>query len=243
MERIAAYSGTKNIYGDMLTSAKSLIANSAVDKVHMFIEDDEIQEEPLPDIIVCHNVKNQKYFKLNGPNMTSPFSYMAMMRIALCHELPNNTVLSLDADTIIKNDCTDIWDIDLDGYYFSSTPELHRTKYDILYCNHGVVYYNLKKLRNGKADECIQVLNDCKFTWVEQDVCNCLCQGYIHEMPAKYNVTRFTVNNEKLITPVIKHFAGLPRNKWIARPEVKHWRKMPWDEVMQLHKNTVERHK
>ena len=107
MKRVAAYTGTRGIYSDMIMSAKSLIANSAVDEVHFFIEDDDIGEE-LPDIIICHNVKNQKYYAADGPNMTSPFSYMAMLRIAMCHYLPYNTALLLDCDTIVVNDATEI---------------------------------------------------------------------------------------------------------------------------------------
>ena len=108
MKRIAAYTGTKNIYSDMIMSAKSLIANSAVDEIHFFIEDDTIEEENLPDMIICHNVSNQKYYAADGPNMTSPFSYMAMLRIAMCHYLPYKTALLLDCDTVVLNDATPI---------------------------------------------------------------------------------------------------------------------------------------
>lgn len=241
MKRIAAYTGTKNIYSDMVMSAKSLIANSAVDEVHFFIEDDTIEEENLPDIIICHNVSNQKYYAADGPNMTSPFSYMAMLRIAMCHYLPYKTALLLDCDTVVLNDATPIWDIDLEGYYFSSTPELHRSMHGILYCNFGVVYYNLAKLRDGKADECIKVLNERKFTWVEQDVCNCLCQGYIHEMPTIYNVTEFTCRKEPP-KPVIKHYAGQPRKNWVPRAKSQFWRNISWEEVMKRHNKMVEKY-
>ena len=240
MERIAVYTGTRNIYKDMIMSAKSLIANSAVDEVHFFIEDDDMGVD-LPDMIICHNVSDQTYYKPGTPNMESGFTYMAMLRIAMCHLLPYNTALLLDSDLVVEQDCTDIWDIDLTDYYFSSTPEHHRTMHGLLYCNFGVVYYNLKKLRNGKADECIEVLNHQKFNFVEQDVCNCLCQGYIHKMPARFNSTRFT--DKTGMRPVIRHYAGVPRPKWINKPEVKKWRNMDWDEVMKLHDQTVARYK
>ena len=239
MKRVAAYTGTRNIYKDMILSAKSLIANSAVDEVHFFIEDDDMGVE-LPDMIICHNVSDQTYFKAGTPNMKSNFTYMAMLRIAMCHLLPYNTALLLDSDLIVERDATEIWDIDLTDYYFSSTPEQHRTGYGLIYCNFGVVYYNLKKLRNGKADECIKLLNERKFNYVEQDVCNCLCQGYIHKMPARFNSTAFT--DKTGITPVIRHYAGVPRPKWINKPSVKKYRNMSWDEVLKSHKNIVQQH-
>ena len=86
--KYAAYCGTRNIYGDMETAAKSLIANSDVDRVFFVIEDAEFPSE-LPSIVKCIDVSNQTFFKPDGPNMDSQYTYMAMMRIALCHVLPD----------------------------------------------------------------------------------------------------------------------------------------------------------
>lgn len=228
----AAYCGTRNIYEDMETSAKSLVANSSVDRVHFIIEDDEFPR-PLPDFIECHNVKNQPWFMSKGPNMNSQYTYMAMMRIALCHVLPKvDKVLSLDADTIVMQNADDIWNIPLDGYYLSSCEEWHRTKDGLQYCNFGVVLYNLDKLRDGKADECIEVLNKRQFTWVEQDVGNYLCQGRIQPMPARFNSCWWTDKNAP--NPVIKHYAGVKRHNWIYEPDVLHWKSLNWDDVMEL---------
>ena len=107
MNRIAAYCGTRSIYGDVLTSAKALIANSAVDTVHIFIEDDDIGEET-PDIIVFHNVSNQTYFQPETPNMLNDDDYMQMMYMALCHELSEDSVLALTYNAIPQEDCTEI---------------------------------------------------------------------------------------------------------------------------------------
>ena len=107
MSRIAAYCGTRNIYSDMITSAKSLIANSPVEEVHMFIEDDDMEEE-LPNIIICHNVSNQTYFSEDSPNIDSSNDYMLMMYAALSNELNNNTVLALTANAIVQDDISEI---------------------------------------------------------------------------------------------------------------------------------------
>lgn len=56
--RHAAYCGTRNIYGDMETAAKSLVANSSVDVVHFIIEDAGFPHD-LPSIVQCHDVSGQ----------------------------------------------------------------------------------------------------------------------------------------------------------------------------------------
>lgn len=229
----AAYCGTRAIYDDMETSAKSLIANSDVDCVHFIIEDDEFPRS-LPEIIECHNLSNQPYFKPDSPNSASCYTYMAMMRIALCHVLPNvDKVLSLDSDLICIKDVSEIWDLPIDDYYLSAAHEWHRTGNGLLYCNFGVVLYNLEKLRDGKSNECIDVLNRRKYTWVEQDVGNYLCQGRIYDMPSHYNSNWWTDKNARGAS--IIHFAGVNRGEWINRQEVQRYRSMTWDEVMRLH--------
>lgn len=233
MERYAAYCGTREIYGDMETSAKSLIATTDVDRVFFIIEDDAFPN-PLPDIVECIDMSGQTFFKDDGPNMQSRYTWMAMMRIALCHVLPQaDSVLSLDADTICNGDASAIWDLPIDDCYLAATPEWHRSEHGLQYCNFGVVLYNLAKLRDGKADECIDVLNRRSFEWVEQDVGNYLCQGRICEMPTTYNGNYWT--NHDAPDPTIKHFAGVPHAKWVNRPEVMRWRNMPWEEVIALH--------
>lgn len=231
--KIAAYCGTRNIYDDMETAAKSLIYNSNVDKVYFIIEDAKFPNK-LPDIIECIDVSKQKWFEPDGPNMKSQYTYMAMMRIALCHVLPDvDRVLSLDCDTLALRDCSAVWDMPIDDCYYSATPEWHRSGNGLQYCNFGVVLYNLDKMRDGKADECIEVLNRRRFPWVEQCVGNYLCQGRIHEMPAYYNGCWWTNHNQPDV--VIKHYAGVPRHEWVNRAEVLQYRGMTWSEVMKRH--------
>lgn len=236
MERHAAYTGTRNLYEDMETAAKSLVGMTSVDKVHFLIEDDEFPGE-LPDLIECHNVSDQTFFKSGTPNMQSQFSYMAMMRIALCHVLDEDIhrVLSLDCDTIAANDFSDLWELPIDDYYFSATHEWHKSGNGLLYCNHGVVLYNLDKMRDGKADECIEVLNKRKYTWVEQDVGNYLCQGRIYDMPALYNSNYWTDKGKPSGLPYIIHYAGIKHEDWCNNNEVVYWREMPWDQVLSFH--------
>lgn len=231
--RQAAYCGTREIYDDMEMSAKSFVANGGIDKIHFIIEDPEFPR-PLPDIIECHDLSGQTFFEHDGPNMESQFTWMTMMRIALCHVLPDvDKVLSLDADTIAFEDYSGIWDYPDPDCYLSASEEWHRTADGLQYCNFGVVMYNLVKLRDGKADECIDVLNRRRYSWVEQDVGNFLCQGRIDPMPAKFNSNFFTDKDKGEC--VIKHYAGIPRLRWIYEPLPTMYRNMSWDEALELH--------
>lgn len=223
MEKYAVYTGTRNLYGDMYTAAKSLLLHSDVDKIYFLIEDDEFFYN-LPSEIETINVKEQEYFKQDGPNMKSKFSYMALMRAALPFVFPDyDIILSLDVDTIIDKDISDIWEIPLDDYYFAATPEIHRKDLDIMYTNAGVTLFNLKKLReDGKAQEVIDILNTKRYQFVDQDVLNFECQGYIYPLPSSYNVNHFTepTDDKRII-----HFAGIRR--WNQKPVVQKYRRIP----------------
>lgn len=236
--RHAAYTGTRNIYGDMEACAKSLVANSAVDVVHFLIEDAEFPHE-LPSIVQCHDVSEQTIFPQGGPNMTSKFSYMALMRVALCYVIPDaSRVLSLDCDTFCRRNVTAIWDLPIGDCYFSASPEWHRSKNGMQYCNAGVTLFNLKKMRDGKARECIDVLNRRRFTWVDQDVMNYLCQGRIHEMPSWFNSNHWTDKGVDK-DPAIIHYAGKKRGEWVNEPDAAFWRNMTWEEAMARHADRV----
>lgn len=207
MTKIAVYTGSRNLYPDMVTSVKSLLINSDVYKVYLLIEDDEFPF-CLPDCVETVNVSEQKYFKEGGPNMNSRYTYLAMMRAALAYEFPDlDRILSLDVDTIIDGDISGIWDIPLDDCYFAASKEQHRCYEGLLYTNMGVTLFNLEMLRNShKVDEVIEVLNRRKYTWVEQDVFNYLCQGRIAEMPSMYNANTWTDPTED---KRIVHYAGI----------------------------------
>lgn len=240
MKKYAVYTGTKNLYHDMEVAAKSLIANSNVDLVYFLIEDDVFPAELPEGIIQCRNMSNQQFFKSTSPNMKNQFSYMAMLRIALAYIFEDiSIILSLDCDTIVMKDISGLWNTSLDEYYFSATPEHDRSKYDLVYCNHGVVLYNLDRMRRGKAQECIDILNISPHRYVDQDVGNFLCQGRIHKMPSTYNMNRFTDKNPDTLNAHIIHYAGMKQNEWYSKPEVIFWRNLDWDTVMSMHTEKV----
>ncbi len=216
----AVWCGTSNLHNVMKASCRSLLAHSHVD--HCYLLTDKIPKDQyyLDDPRVEWRVVDNKWFNSDGPNMTSQFTWMAMLRAALIHVLPDDldVVLSLDCDTICVGNIDDVWKLPVDEFYFSASMEPARSKFGLQYCNTGVALYNLKKLRDGKADEVIDVLNRQRFTYVEQDVFNYLCQGYILDMPSRFNTTEFTL---KCVAPRIKHFAG--KKYYINEAEFREW--------------------
>ncbi len=223
--RVAVYTGSRNLYPDMIPAVKSMLKNGNPDLIYLLIEDDKFPYW-LPSKVKTINVSNQKFFPKDSPNMKSQFTYLAMMRAALAKVLPQDidTVLSLDCDTIIVGNIDELWERNLDGYYFSASIEPHRTRWDTLYTNTGVALYNLKMLREtGKVDEVIAELNANKYPWVEQDVFNYLCQGHILPMPSDYNANDFTLPTNDVR---IKHYAGI--SCWNSEAYVQQYRTMDW---------------
>ena len=223
--RVAVYTGSRNLYPDMIPAIKSMLKNGKPDLIYLLIEDDKFPFW-LPSNVKTINVSDQKFFPRDSVNMKSKFTYLAMMRAALAKVLPKDidTVLSLDCDTIIVGDITELWERDLNGYYFSASIEPHRTRWDTLYTNTGVALYNLKMLREtGKVDEVIAELNANKYPWVEQDVFNYLCQGHILPMPSDYNANNWTLPTNDIR---IKHYAGI--SCWNSEYDVQLYRNMDW---------------
>lgn len=228
----AVYCGTRNIYSDMEAAAKSLIANSDVDRVHFLIEDADFPR-PLPSIVECHDVSGQEFFPIRGPNARTGWTWMVLMRAALCHVLEGvDAVLSLDCDTFCVRDASGIWDTDLHGKYLAGVTERAKSKPGKQYVNFGVVLFNLAALRDGKADEAIDALNSERFDYPEQDVMNRLCNGRIAELTDEWNAMAF---NAEIDSPRIVHFAGVKRDKWRENPEARAFLEMTWDEAMELH--------
>ena len=210
-------------------SAKSITAFSDVDKIYFLIEDDIFPEE-LPDHIETINMSDQEYFMPWSPNNTTHFTYFAMLRAALGDIFKEyDRILSLDCDVVAIRDISHLWEYPIDDYYFSASIEPHRSICGLMYTNVGICLMNLEKLRStGKTDECIDVLNRQHFQFVDQDVMNYLCQGYIYEMNSEYNANNFTKSCQN---PRIIHFAGMKRDVWTKHPKAKYYRDLSWDEV------------
>ena len=228
--KVAVYSGTRNLYFGMVAAYKSLLMHSDVDLVYLLIEDDDFPYE-LPECVKTVNVSAQKAYWMDSPNAMSQFTYMALIRSTYAFMFPwLSKILSLDVDTIVEQDVSDLWNINLNGYYFSASKEVVKSGGGMCYTNIGVCMYNLDKLRDGKASDVIRALKNHRYQYLEQDVFNYFCQGNILPMDSAYNATLFT---EKVKEPKITHYAGY--SDWQQYELVRKYRNIPLDEVMRAH--------
>ena len=208
-ERTALYAGTKNIYHDMVVSAKSLLYNNGADKVIFLTEDDEFTE-PLPPCVEVINVSNQQYFPSTGPNFRCRWTYMVMTRVALTKMFPDlDRILTLDHDTIVRKPIDFLWDLDLTGYYYAAVEERQIRTRNKPYFNFGVAMHNLHQLRTDKVDDTIiTTVNTVFLPYCEQDAVNSVCRGHIYELPQAYNALAFLAHQLPEDQIIIRHYAA-----------------------------------
>ena len=147
MSRVVVYAGTRNIYKNMVTAAKSLLSHTRVDRVWFLIEDDVFPQE-LPDVIRCKNISGQDYFPPWGPNYDAHWTYTCLLPLAYPDIFrEEDRVLRLDDDTIIMEDIGELFDMDMEDNYTAMVEEPVRGKFPFRYFNAGVCLMNLKKFR------------------------------------------------------------------------------------------------
>ena len=205
-DKVVVYAGTKNVYPQMYTSLKSLLLNNQIDRVYLLIEDDEFPY-PIPENVHPFNVTEQEFFPAGSANFQNPWSYMTMLRCVLGLLLPDETeVLWLDIDTIIDDDITDLFSLNMNGYYYAGVMEPGKSKDVFRYINAGVLLCNLDFLRPmHKEQEMMAFLNSYKLRFLDQDIINLLCQGRIRLIDSEYNSNDFVMPCTR---PRIIHYAA-----------------------------------
>lgn len=215
-DKVAVYTGTRNVYPMMYTSLKSLLLNTPMDRVYLMIEDDEFPF-PVPENVLLVNASKQVFFNPGTPNYNTPYSYMELLRCALGFILQQEkTVLWLDIDTIINEDISDLFETNMDGFFYAGAIEPAKCKGIYNYINTGVVLCNLELLREAnKEAELIAFLNTYQYDFPGQDVINMLCQGRIRQIGSEYNSCDWVIQCTR---PKVIHYAAIP-----AKQYVNHW--------------------
>ena len=247
--REAIYSGSRNLYQHMVTAAKSLIANSNVERVWFLIEDPVFPLE-IPDMIETIDVSGQGYFDPKGPNMKTQFTYMALMRVCYTKLLPDtDKVLQLDVDTVVVDDISDLFGKHMGDSLFAAVREppkyvndrrIDHKPWGERYYNIGVALFNLEQIRRDRVDDkLIHILNTEYLRYIDQDAWDKYENDRCIDLDTRYNesmVTGYTDN------PAIVHYAGYG-NGWIEPgflecPRLEHvrkYREMSWDQALALH--------
>lgn len=213
-DRVAIYAGTRNLYPQMYTALKSLLINNSMDRVFLLIEDDEFPY-PLPKHVFPVNVSEQEIFKKDSPNFKNKWSYMTLMRCVLSTIFEKEKrVLWLDCDTIVDDDITDLFEMNINGYYYAGVMEPGKSLGVFRYINAGVLLCNCELLREtGKEFEMTYFLNAVKLEYLDQDIINILCQGRIRLIDSTYNSNNYVM---PCFQPKIIHYAAIKdyTNEW-----------------------------
>ena len=204
--RVAVYAGTRNLYHKMAVAAKSLTAHTRMDKI-VFLTEDDTFPEWLPDIVEIKNVSGQTWFRPDGPNFVSHWTWMTMMRVVIPWLLPDEDMaLSLDVDTIVTDDVGSLFDTDLGDNVIGMVEEPTRSKNPFKYFNMGVALMDIPAMNGwGIVSELVETLNKRKLDFIDQDAVNMRCQGRILPISPIWNSCQFT--REPLDARII-HFAA-----------------------------------
>ena len=205
------YFGSREIYKDFETAIRSLLAFNPEARVWTLTED----ADPFYDLPVNNMIWNWREYFNQIPTRTK-WKQFGPIRAAFTKILPLNRVISLDVDTIVRGDISELWTMDLQGRHAAACPEI---TWDRPYHNNGVCVMDLKKIREDGADD--RMITDLNRTWtpyVGQDA----MQKHLRilDLDSKWNACKFTKPCED---PVILHFAD--RTDWRDLPEVKQWRR------------------
>ena len=218
--KAAAYCASRNKYETLKAPINSLLTNSDVDKIYCIIEDDVLPYE-VSSKVECINVSGQTYFKPDGLNVKARWTYFTLMRATLAKLFPDlDRILSLDIDTLVVQDISELWDLDISDYYLSASQEpLKAGLFGGMYVNVGVTLFNLELMRkDGIDDKLIEALNTKRYDFADQDACNDICVRRILDMPSIYNANAYTL---PCTNPKILHYAA--QNNYEQRPEWRAW--------------------
>lgn len=206
---VIVYSATRNYYKYLQTTMKSLFAYNDP-KVYVLAEDDDA---PFPNVI------NVSALKPKGVNADTHFSYMSLLRVQLANIVPEDKVVYLDVDTVVCDDISPLWEVDMTGKWWGAVKE-SQTWYRPFgkdYYNNGVSIYNLKQMRcDGIVPIMVKELETVKHRFVEQDVMNKYCvPDKVVSLPVRYNESNCCGMTDN---PAIVHYAGL--NSWYNNPYI-----------------------
>ena len=223
------YSLTREYYDHLRISLRSLIKNNPkITEIFLLIEDDSLPYD-LPKNCTVINISGQDLFPEDYINAGDFHTYACAIRVAHDHFLPDyvDKVLALDCDTIICEDISPLWSIDLDGKWFAAGNEYqssYRPYGQDAYYNGGVVLHNLDQQRKDNAsEEMIRFLLYNRVKYLDEEVLNryAIRYGKDTEFPVRYNECWCDGYTND---PAIVHFCSVSRWWEEGKPRSKYWR-------------------
>lgn len=200
---------TRNWYIYLATELYALFKTNKVKKVYLFIEDDKINFIDDERVEFINVNKTPEYVLPTSPNYKTKYTKMCYLRCYFTKLIKDDKILYVDADAIVIDDITELWNTELDDNVLAGIHEggewnkyLNTYGLDDTYINSGVLLMDLKKIREEKLDDSmLYLLNHNWYAFPDQDVINLVCRNRIKHMSNIYNSTETTgmVDNAKII--------------------------------------------
>lgn len=206
---VCCFCCTRDWYIHLYTIIYALLKHNKVDKIYLFIEDDEISylNDKKIEFINVNNL--HEYITSNSPNYNTKYTKLSYLRCFFSKILNEDKILYLDVDTLVVDNIHELWNLDLKDNVIAGVHEsgewnkyLNTYGLDDTYINSGVLLIDLKKIREEKLDDSmIYLLNYNKYAFPDQDVINLVCRNRIHHLSNIYNSSETTgiVDNAKII--------------------------------------------
>lgn len=201
---------TSDLYSKpaLVTIKTLLMNNKKVDELNIYYVENGVTDENkklITDLVneyhrnITFIPMPEEYSKIEGLMRTNAivYSYCYFQDI-----LPQTVekVILLEGDSIVTDNLTEMYSVDLEGYYLGAADDLQSKWYkrklgmkeDSVYFNCGIMVLNLKKWREDRISEKITKIiekGDCKFFYEVQDELNVLMEGQIKVLPPRFNCT------------------------------------------------------
>lgn len=238
---IIAMSCTENWYKYLVVDLYSLLeCTKNIKKIYLLLETDNVDNvKYLREIINKYEVNIEvinlkpfldKNISDSCENVQNEFGYFALARLLLPDIIPEDKILYIDTDAIVRKDISPVWDCyDVSDYYVAGVKDygvLMEDNYYTLgingkYINSGFVIFNLKRIREEKIkDRWFELINTKKLKYPDQDALNLVCQYNELYIPSMYNscecygdrVTLEIINRELI---KVYHYTG-PKEQWVT---------------------------
>lgn len=227
-KKYVVYSLTRNYYPYLKVSLRSLLKwNPKLTRIFLLIEDDHVPF-PVPKNVECINISRQDLFPDDYINAKDYHTYACAIRVAHTEFLPLyvDRVLALDCDTIICDDLSPLWNIDLTGKWFAGGLELAHwyRPYGEDFYNGGVFLHNLEQQRaDNAAETMVRFLIHNKVPNLDEEALNkyAVPAGKAVPFPTRYNENMF---NGFTNDPAIVHYVGIAEWWKDGKPRQEYWK-------------------
>lgn len=229
----------------------SVLHNHPKDKIDFYIFSSDFTEASLERLQKLK--RKYKNFTLTGINVPQDkfeqlslnIDYISMetyYRYIIADLVPQlDKILYLDADLVVCQNLSKLYETDLNGFYLAGVNDLfiqhqnYRSKIGFSesqpYVNAGVLLMNLALMRKDKISEkFIETTKKMQgiIQYQDQDVINIVCQNKIKLMDSIYNFAseNAVYEKEKLKNAYVIHYTG-PKKPWQSKRSKrgKIWRK------------------